>query len=71
VTRAECGLLFITISGTSSTDVNTLNVIDMNGRTVRKLNVSGSTAQLNLAGVNPGLYIIRLNDTNATIKVRK
>jgi hypothetical protein len=70
VTRAECGLLFVTIAGAASTDINTLNVIDLNGSTVKSLTVNGSTTQLNLAGLNHGLYIVRLNSTDATIKIR-
>jgi hypothetical protein len=70
ITRAECGLLFVTISGASSTDVNTLNVVDLNGRVVKQLIVNGAIAQLNLVGLNSGVYIVRLNATASAIKVR-
>jgi len=61
----------LTIRAAFASDVTPVTVCDAHGRTVRQITpevIDAQTRRLSLAGLNPGLYLLKLNDSNNTTK---
>jgi len=60
----------ITLTNSESTTVNSISISDINGRTIRTINVENlSEVQINVADLNSGVYFMNINsDAGKTVK---
>lgn len=66
---SESGLVFVTIAGAKVTDVNTIRVVDIQGRVVKSFEIEGSTGCLDMSGVGRGVYVLSADGVTGSAKI--
>ena len=55
----------------SAEALSQVEIISIMGQSIKTVAVNGNTAEINVSGLTKGLYIIRMNDMNGNVLVRK
>ena len=55
----------------SAETLSQVEIISMTGQSIKTVETNGNTAEINVSGFTPGLYIVRMNDANGNILVKK
>lgn len=70
VTRAECGLVILTVAGAQPTDVYTLTIVDLAGQVLQQRRFTGASTAISLpAGTGMTIANVTGNGTNASVKL--
>ena len=48
-----------------------VEIVSITGQSIKTVTANGSTAEINVSGLTKGLYIVRMNDANGNVLVRK
>src|SRR5690606_23822341 len=61
----------LNISNSNGAEINSLTIVDINGRTVKQIN--SNISQINISDLNAGVYFVNINSTegNLTKKIVK
>ena len=55
----------------SSEDLSQVEIISIAGQTVKTTTANGNAAEINVSDLTKGLYIVRMNDANGNVMVKK
>lgn len=55
----------------SSEDLSQVEIISMTGQSIKTMEANGNAAEINVSGMTKGLYIVRMNDANGNVVVKK
>ncbi len=55
----------------SADDLSQVEIISITGQSIKTVKANGNTAEINVNGLTKGLYIVRTNDANGNVAVKK
>ncbi len=55
----------------SGEDLSQVEIISITGQSIKTVKANGNTAEINVNGLTKGLYIVRTNDANGNVAVKK
>lgn len=55
----------------SAKDLSQVEIISMTGQNIKTVEANGNAAEINVSGMTKGLYIVRMNDANGNVMVKK
>lgn len=58
----------VNIANSISAEINTITIADINGRTVKQINVNGAVdSQINIAELNAGVYFVNISSSEGSL----
>ena len=55
----------------SSEGLSQVEIISITGQSIKTVEANGNAAEINVSGMTKGLYIVRMNDANGNVVVKK